>query len=787
MKNKLRTPLQLIRLFIIAMSVVCISPGVTAAQDKYSISGTIEDETNGEALIGATVLVVELGTGSTSNVYGFYSITLDEGTYNITVSYIGYESITQKIELTSNQSLDISLPPSASVLDEVVISSEQEDENVRSTQMSVNKLNMQEIDVVPVIFGEKDVIKTIQLLPGIKSSEGGGGFFVRGGSADQNLILLDEAPVYNASHLLGFFSIFNSDAIKDLTVYKGHIPAEYGGRASSVIDIKMKDGNKKRFNVGGGIGLISSRLTAEGPIVKDKGSFVVSGRRTYVDLFLKLSNDEEVNNSILYFYDLNAKANYKIGERDRVFVSGYFGRDKFGFSDVFGFDWGNTTATVRWNHIFNDKLFLNSTALFSDYDYDVNIEGDEDRENGFVIKSSIRDISLKEDFEYYISPGNTLKFGVGGIRHRFLPGQIFPDANASINALELQNKQAWELSAYISEEIRFNDRISVNAGLRYSWFGEVGPGEIYSYDEDGDIEETTNYEKGELIKSYDGLEPRLGITYSLNDRSSLKASYGRNRQYIHLLANASSGTPIDIWIPSSNNVKPQIADQVAMGYYRNFRNNTYETSLEVYYKNMLNQIDYRTGAELVFNENVESQLLFGKGWSYGAEVLLKKSKGRFTGWLSYTWSKTERKFAGIDDGESFPANWDRTHDASLVGIYKLSDKWTVSGTFVFRTGDAVTYPVGKYEVDDEIVNLYSKRNENRLPDYHRLDLSVTRELKSRERFESSLNLSIYNVYGRKNAFLIDFREDPNDPDKTQSYKIALFSIIPSITYNFKFK
>ncbi|QDH79747.1 TonB-dependent receptor [Echinicola soli] len=767
----------------------CVGLGSISAfaQTKHTIRGTLEDASTGEGLIGATVFVKELGTGGTSNVYGFYSVTIPEGEYTVTFSFVGYESVTKTVSLDDDKTIDVELAPGSAELEEVVVSAEPEDENVRSTQMSVNKLDMREVESIPVVFGEKDIVKTIQLLPGIKGNEGGGGFFVRGGSADQNLILLDEAPVYNASHLLGFFSVFNSDAIKDLSIYKGHIPAEYGGRASSVLDIKMKEGNTKKFAAQGGIGLISSRATIEAPIVKDKGSFVVSGRRTYVDLFLKLSNDEDINKSTLYFYDLNAKANYKFGDKDRVFVSGYFGRDNFGYADLFGFDWGNATGTIRWNHLFNDRLFLNSTAVFSDYNYVVDISGEEDENDGFKVTSSIRDISLKEDFEYYINPDNTLKFGAGLIRHNFVPGEISPQGDSYINAQTLQNKYAWEAAAYVSEELNVSPALSVNGGLRYSWFAQVGPGEVFTYDQDGDVVSSETYGKGEIVETYGGLEPRLGLTYMLNDETSLKASYGRNRQYLHLVSNSTSGTPIDLWIPSSNNVKPQIADQIAMGYYRNFKDNMYESSMEVYYKDMQNQVDYRTGAELVFNENVESQLLFGKGWSYGAEFFLRKNTGRLTGWVSYTISKTVREFAGVDYGEVYPASWDRPHDFSVVGIYQLNKKWNLSASFVYRSGNAVTYPVGKYEMKGEVINMYGKRNNNRMPDYNRLDIGATMKLRDTEKFSSDLNFSIYNVYARKNAYSISFRENRDDPSQTEAVKIALFSILPSVTYNFRFK
>jgi hypothetical protein len=756
-------------------------------QERFTLSGTVTDGDNGEGLIGATVLIKELSTGGVTNEYGFFSVTLPKGTYTAVISYVGFESLTQEIDLSQNLRLNFELATQSGSLEEVLVTSERADANVRSTSIGVNKLDVREIEVVPVVFGERDVIKTIQLLPGIKSNEGGGGFFVRGGSADQNLILLDEAPVYNASHLLGFFSVFNSDAIKDLSIYKGHIPAEYGGRASSVLDIRMKDGNSKKFNASGGIGLISSRLAVEAPIVKDKGSFIVSGRRTYADLFLKLSSNEDLSNSILYFYDINAKANYQLDPNNRIYLSGYFGRDKFGFSNVFGFDWGNTTATLRWNHLFNDKLFLNSTVLFSDYNYQVKISGDEGENNGFRITSAIRDFSIKEDFDYFISPTNTLKFGVNVIRHAFMPGAIDTDLFSDVNASRLQEKYAWEGAVYVSNDTEFSDRFMANYGLRYSYFAQVGPGDIFTYDENGEITDVNSYGSGDIVQTYGGIEPRVGLTFVLNDESSVKTSFGRNRQYLHLLSNSTSGTPIDLWIPSSNNVKPQFVDQYAAGYYRNFKDNAFESSLEVYYKDMNNQVDYKTGAELIYNENVESQLLFGKGWSYGAEFFLKKNTGDLTGWISYTWSKSERKFDGVDQGQAYPANQDRRHDLSLVGIYQLNKKWSLSASFVYYTGNAVTFPIGKYQVEDKVINLYDKRNANRYPDYHRLDLGATLQLKQTEKFSSDLNFSIYNVYARKNAYSINFREVAEDPRRTEAVKLSLFNILPSVTYNFKFK
>jgi len=549
----------------------------------------------------------------------------------------------------------------------------------------------------------------------------------------------------------------------------------------------MKDGNSKKLNASGGVGLISSRLTLETPIVKDKGSILIAGRRTYADVFLKASPRESVRNSTLYFYDLNLKANYRLSDNDRLYLSGYFGRDRFNFDDEFGFDWGNTTGTLRWNHLFNDKLFLNSTALFSNYDYDIELEGGSESDDGLTVSSAIQDISLKEDFTYYMNDKNTVKFGVLGAYHTFLPGRVSVGQAVGMNQFELDHKHAFEGAAYISNDMKLSNLWSINMGVRYSYFAQVGPGEIFSFDKDEEIHETKKYDDLELVKDYGGLEPRLGITYLLDESNSVKASYGRNRQYLHLLSNSGTGTPIDLWVPSTNNVKPQIADQIAVGYYKNFKNNGYESSVETYYKHMKNQIDYKTGADIILNDQVESQLLIGKGYSYGVEFYVKKNVGKLTGWISYTWSRTERVFDGIDNGDAYATNWDRPHDLTLVGIYKLNEKWTVSGTFVYRTGNAVTFPVGKYKAEGEVVNLYSTRNNDRLPDYHRFDIGATKILKKTSKYESSLNFSVYNLYGRKNAFAIDFREAQDNPQKTEAVRTALFSVIPSVTYNFKFK
>ncbi|MCK5170673.1 MAG: TonB-dependent receptor plug domain-containing protein, partial [Bacteroidales bacterium] len=687
---------------------------------------------------------------------------------------------------------NIELSTTATSLEEVVISAEAVDKNIKSSEMSVVKLNPKEIQTVPVIFGEQDLLKTIQLMPGVKSAgEGNSGFFVRGGSADQNLIYLDEAPVYNASHLLGFFSVFNSDAIKNMKLYKGNAPAEYGGRLSSVLDIKMNEGNSKKLGVSGGLGLISSRLTIEAPIIKDKGSFIISGRRTYADFLLTYSSEDLIKNTTLYFYDLNMKANYRINNNNRIFLSGYFGRDVFGFSDMMKTDWGNATATFRWNHLFSDKLFLNSSLIYSKYNYVIGFSGLTEL---IDIKSGIQDFNLKEDFQYFINPENTLSFGLNCIYHTFMPGELSSSDESFINSQIIDEKYAIESAAYISHKFDISNSLKLTYGLRYSNFAVIGPGNVYNYNDDDEITDTISYNNGELIKNYGQLEPRISVNYILNEQTSIKTSYARNTQYIHLLSNATSSTPTDLWLPSSSIIKPQIADQLALGYFRNFNDNMFETYVEIYYKNLQNQIDYKNGADILLNDKVESQLVFGKGHAYGIEFLIKKRTGKFTGWIGYTLSKTERTFDEINDGAWYPSKQDRTHDVSIVSMYNLTKRWTISATWIYYTGNAVTFPSGKYVVDGLTVPMYTDRNASRMPDYHRLDLGFTyvnkdkiNKRKNREKkYESSWNISVYNVYARKNAYSIDFRENENDPTKTEAVRLAIFQIVPSTTYNFKF-
>jgi len=765
--------------------VLCLLAVSSSAQKKYTISGFVKDAKTGEELIGATVVIKEIqATGTATNAYGFYSITIPEGKYTVTAQFVGYQSKAVEINLTQSVKQDYTLEEKASVLTEVVVSGERKDDNVTNTQMGVDKINIKEIENIPVIFGEKDVLKTLSLTPGIKSAgEGNSGFYVRGGTADQNLILLDEATVYNASHLLGFFSVFNSDAIKDITFYKGTQPAEFGGRLSSVLDIKMQDGNDKKFGVEGGIGIISSRLKVEGPIKKNKGSFTVSGRRTYADLFLKLSKDTSINKSRLYFYDINAKANYELGSKDKLFLSGYFGRDVLGLGSRFGIDWGNATATLRWNHLYSDKVFSNTAVIFSNYNYKIHLELPTTKAR---IISRLQDWNVKQDYQYFINAKNTIKFGFNSVYHKIIPGVVTRESDSTIHQLNLSNKYSWENAIYVSHIFKPNSLFSIEYGLRLSSFSAMGPGDFYSYDALGNTTDTLSFTKWHFVKTFFNPEPRVTMDYILTEKSSIKAAYSRNVQNLHLISNSTTDNPTDMWIPSSNNVKPEIADQVSLGYFRNFRNNMFELSGEVYYKFMQNQIDYKDGAQTSLNENVESQLLFGKGRAYGMELFFKKKFGKITGWVGYTLSRTEKKIEGINNGSYYPAKQDRTHDVSIVGMYQISKKWNISATWVYYTGNAVTFPSGKYEVAGQVVNYYTERNGYRMPAYHRLDIGATWQIRKNLKSEQSLNISCYNVYGRENAYMINFQQDPNDPTKTQAVQTTLFRWVPSLTYNFKF-
>lgn len=762
-----------------------IMPAEIFSQQKVTLSGYIRDCKTGEELAGATVYIEDRETGTIANSYGFYSITLPEADYNIRFSYIGYEKKVLTVKLTAGKMLNVELCETPTTIKEVVVTAEEpENGNITSRQMSTENLSIKEIKSLPVLFGEQDILKTIQLLPGVQSAgDGNSGFYVRGGGIDQNLILLDEAPVYNASHLLGFFSVFNSDIIKEVKVMKGGIPANYGGRLSSVVDVSMKNGNMKKYSVSGGVGLINARIAAEGPVVKDKGSFIVAGRRTYTDIFLPLSNDPQVKNSKLYFYDLNAKVNYRINENNRVYLSGYFGRDDFDFYDNFNLNWGNYTGTLRWNHIFNRKLFMNTSFIASNYDYYVGFGGGSDN---FAVQSSLKDFNIKADFQYYRKPESTFKFGFSSFYHTFAPGTVISGANGPLPNTDLEKKYAVDNAVYLVHNIDRFERVKFTTGFRITGFSQIGPGNVLIYDDNDVVTDTLTFSKNKIIKTYFGFEPRLIMTVLLSENSSVKASYTRTQQYLHLLSNTTSAKPTDLWIPSSYYVKPEIARQVAAGYYQNFFNNTFETSVELYYKKLRNQIDFKNGAYLLVNTDIETLLTFGEGRAYGVEFFIKKKKGNFTGWISYTWSKSERQFDDINNGAVFPAKQDRRNDISIVANYKAGKNWTVSAVWVYFTGNAATFPGGKYEIEGQPVSLYTERNGYRMPDYHRLDISATWSFKKRKNYESSLVFSIYNVYARENAYSIEFRTNEDNPETSEAVRLTLFKAVPSITYNFKF-
>ncbi|MDC7999771.1 TonB-dependent receptor [Aequorivita todarodis] len=785
-------------LIILGLTSLVGSTGLFA-QEKFTLSGTISEEDTGETLIGVNVIVPSLQTGTVTNQYGYYSITLPKGEYEIVYSSIGFAPQKVRISLSENVKKDLSLTTDTESLDEVVIEANNERLNIRSSQMSTNTLSTTTIKKIPVVLGEVDVIKAITLLPGVTSAgEGASGFNVRGGAADQNLILLDEATLYNSSHLFGFFSVFNPDAIKDLTLYKGGIPARYGGRISSVLDIYQKDGNKREYHASGGIGLVASRLLLEGPIKKDEASFLIGGRSSYAHLFLPLFD----NDNIAYFYDLNAKLSYNLNDNNRLYLSGYFGRDVFEISDSFANSFGNTTLNLRWNHLFSDKLFSNLSLIYSDYYYGLELKFVE-----FDFDSGIRNFNLKYDFTHYISNNIDLRYGINSIYYKFNPGDVTPTTEDSgINPFKLTDKYAWENAAYVDAEIAVSDKISVQAGLRLSTFNRLGQDELFLYENDNPIIynesldiyqkatpiDTVSFSRSETIKSFANLEPRFAISYLLNDDSSIKASYNRMAQYIHLISNTTSPTPFDIYAPSGKYIEPQLADQVALGYFRNFKN--YSLEVETFYKEVKNRLDYVDDADLIANNAVEQILLNGEARAYGLELLFKKTTGKLQGWLSYTLSKSEQRTpgrtsaeSGINNGEWYNSPWDKTHDISVTGQYELSKKWSFGANFIFQTGIPTTYPEGQYQYNGVIVPVYEARNSSRLSSFNRLDFSATWTPKpeSTKRWKGEWVFSIYNVYNRKNAASISFREN-TDIGQNEAVRLSIFGIIPSVTYNFKF-
>ena len=767
-------------------SSVCMLLLLPTMGQRHTISGYLKDASSGETLIFANVGVKGTTTGTASNEYGFFSLTLEEGTHELVFSYVGYQSATQTVTLKEDLRLDVEMTPTGITLGMVEIEGEEEDEGLRSTDVGMVKMESQTIKSIPAVAGEADVMKAIQTQPGVTAAaDGMAGFFVRGGNADQNLLLLDEATVYNASHLLGFFSVFNVDVVKDVQLYKGSLPAQYGGRISSVVDIKMNEGNMKEFAGKGGVGILSSRLTLEAPLKKDKGAFLISGRRTYLDLFLKLSPDESVNSNTLFFYDLNTKVNYNLGDNDRLFLSGYFGRDVFSAGFGFGLDWGNATGTLRWNHIYNNKLFSNVTLIFSDFTY--GIEQDREEEN-FRLTAGIRDYAAKLDYDYYPNSNVKVKFGLHGTYHQFNNGEVEITGPSNLSNFSRPNRNGLESAAYVGVDHKISPVLSFNYGLRYSDFALIGPGETYTF-EDGNRDrpaEVTTWENGDLIERYGGFEPRLSMNYALGSSSSLKAAYARTRQYVQQASNTASALPLDIWVPASNLVQPQVADQYSLGYFRNLKENAWSTSAELFYKDMQHQIDFVDGANIFLDPFVEGKMIFGDGLAYGAEFSVRKLKGNTTGWLSYTLSKSQRRYDELNDGDWINARNDKRHNLSITVMHQFSERVSATAAWSYSTGFATTFPAAKIELDGQILALYNERNANRMPASHRLDLGVTLKNKPKKHWQSEWVFSVFNAYNRKNAFAMLFREDDDDPAQTEAILMYLFPVIPSVTYNFNF-
>lgn len=804
--------------WFLAIYLFCLT--LTSSAQNYTLSGYIKDSLTNEFLIGPTVQILNTKKGVSSNAYGFYSIQAERGNITIVVSYIGYEQKFINVNLTSNQRLDILLTENKRTLKEVIVSGTKANQRIVSTEMSTDKLSAREIKQIPMVLGEADVLKSIQLLPGVSApNEGSGGFNVRGGSADQNLILLDEAIVYNPSHLFGFFSVFNADALKDATLYKGGIPSKYGGRLSSVLDIRMREGSNKKVTATGGIGLLSSRLTIETPLGKvyengANGSMLISGRRSYADIFLPLSSDTTISRNKLYFYDLNFRSNYRLSDKDRVYLSGYFGRDRIEIPNGFGNSWGNITGTLRWNHLFNSKLFMNVSAIYSNYDYEIIFYPG----NSFKWNSSLSNLNLKVDLDYYINDRHRAMFGAGSIYYTFNPGNISPfGSKSSVLASNNALKYAVENYIYLQDDYKISSRISMMYGLRISNFAQLANEDIPIYQNGQPLifdPSTNNYKSGtiasfnrnpknSILNNSFGFEPRLNINYLINESSSIKAGYNRMYQYIHLLSTATSPTPLDIYTPSSSFIKPQIADQIAGGYFRNLRDDKYELSIEGYYKWMQNQFDFIDGASPLLNNTPETILLNGTARAYGIELMVKKSEGRFTGWISYTLSRAERRTPGvnggrgINNGEYYVTNYDKPHNLAVTANYKLNDKWSFSANFIFQSGRPITYPESKYTFNGLSVPEYSERNAYRLPSYHRLDIAATLKGKENKRFKSQWVFGIYNTYNRQNAANITFREATTTTTTTnknyevgtgvnQAFQLTYFGIVPSISYEFKF-
>ncbi len=771
------------------------------SQHKFTLSGTISEASSNETLIGVTVAVPELRTGVTTNEYGFYSITLPEGNYKVLVSYLGFADILQEIDLSKNEKINFKMVEEAEQLNEVVVTEDIEKMDIRTPQMSVNALSVETIKKIPVILGEADVIKSILLLPGVTNAgEGASGFNVRGGAVDQNLILLDEATIFNSSHLFGFFSVFNPDAIKDIKLYKGGIPARFGGRVSSVLDIFQKEGNSKEFHMNGGIGAVASRLLAEGPIIKDKAAFLIGGRGSYAHLFLPLFDQDNT----AYFFDLNTKINFKVNDSNSVFLSGYFGRDVFGISDSFVNTYGNAVGNFRWNHLFSDKLFSNLSLIYSDYYYGLKLDF-----VGFDWNSGIQNFNIKYDLKHYFNDKLQINYGINDIYYQFNPGKIEPsNADSGILEDQLIQKYANEFAAYIDVEHDITENLNLGYGLRFSNFIRLGQDEINRYSNDSSVDfdpalriyreavpiGTDRPRRSESLATFNNLEPRISLAYTFNGSSSLKASYTRLAQYLHLLSNTSSPTPLDVWTPSGPYVEPQLLDQYALGFFKNFKDGEYTLETEVFRKDIQNRIDYIDGANLIANDAIEQVILNGEARAYGLELLLRKNKGRFQGWLAYTLSKSEQRTpgrsdveTGINSGEWYNTPYDKPHDISFFGSYDLNEKWSFNTNFVFQTGQPTNYPIGQFEFQGLTIPYYGLRNTERLPAYHRMDVSATMTPRKNKgkKWKGEWVFSVYNLYNRKNAASINFRRN-QDTGANEAIRTSIFGIVPAVTYNFKF-
>lgn len=783
--------------FLVLFSI--FSQSYLQAQE-FTVSGYVKDIDNGETLIGSFVYLAENGASTVTNEYGFYSLTVEKGTYTLYGTYLGFKDNKRTINLDQNLKIDIEMNSDENTLEEIVVTAEEVDRNVKALEMSVNKLDIKTLEKLPTLLGETEILRGIQLLPGVTSvGEGAAGFNVRGGSIDQNLVLLDEAPVYNSSHLFGFFSVFNPDAVKDVKLYKGGIPARYGGRLSSILDVRMKEGNNKKLEINGGVGTIFSRLSVEAPIVKDKSSFIVAGRRSYIDVLAKPFLNEDIGSPTLNFYDLTVKTNYKFSDKDQIFLSGYFGRDNFGFGEAAGFNWGNQTGTFRWNHLFSDKLFANLTTYYSNYDYQINF-GDTD-EDSFDWNAKIKNYSIKPEFSWFIRPQNILRFGGQSIYYTFEPANAVSVSNDVTVDISTSKQFSLESNVFVENEITLFDKLQVNYGLRLSHFAYLGARNIYNFGDAprGDqlpLESITMAGDGEVIEDFFNIEPRFSLKVDLGESSSFKASYNRTAQYIHLLSNTTASTPVDIWTPATNNIKPAMADQVAVGYFQNFKDNTYEFSGELYYKKMNDLIDYIDGADLILNELVESQVLDGDGRAYGTELMLKKAKGRFSGWISYTLARSERLVDGVNNNEWYPSRFDQTHNLSITSFYEINKRLTLSANFVYNSGTPTTFANSGYYQQGYFIpnNDNNVRNNVRIPDYHRLDFALTVDPKpGKRKWKGQWVFGIYNVYSRRNPFSIYFKQGDERvitgaPVNTEAIKLSVIgNFIPSVSYNFTFK